>query len=192
MKLSRVAPAASAAPIAVSLPFSRLHAEHRMRHQPHVEPAVGEFAHHRVDQERHVVVDDLDHRDGLAVGGALQRHSRRSGFSARPAAVRRENRRRARRAAPDPPARSAPHPPAPRGRKAGRRSSPGCHCGGVASTAPACIDACRGRRLLPCWRQVSTAMATSRRFSGISRGRMEVFTFRACASRATHHLVTAP
>ena len=37
-----------------------LDAEHRMRHQPHVEPALGEFAHHRVDQERHVVVDDLD------------------------------------------------------------------------------------------------------------------------------------
>ena len=43
------------------------HAEHRMRHQPHIEPVIGEVAHHRIDQERHVVVDDLDHRDRLAL-----------------------------------------------------------------------------------------------------------------------------
>ena len=34
-----------------------------MRDQPDVETALGQFAHHRIDQERHVVVDDLDHRD---------------------------------------------------------------------------------------------------------------------------------
>ncbi len=61
MKLSRALPAASAAPSATSFAAVALNAEHRMRHQLHVEPALGEFAHHRVDQERHVVVDDLDH-----------------------------------------------------------------------------------------------------------------------------------
>ena len=35
----------------------------RMHDQPHGEAALGQFAHHRIDQERHVVVDDLDHRD---------------------------------------------------------------------------------------------------------------------------------
>ena len=50
------------------------HAEHRMRHQPHLEPMIGDLAHHRVDQERHVVVDDLDHRDRLALARILQRH----------------------------------------------------------------------------------------------------------------------
>ena len=50
------------------------HAEHRMRDQPHIEPAFGEFAHHRVDQERHVVVDDLDHRDRLALARGGERH----------------------------------------------------------------------------------------------------------------------
>ena len=55
-----------------------LHAEHRMRHQLHGKPALGEFAHHRVDQERHVVVDDLDHRNRLAPARFFQRH----GFAA--------------------------------------------------------------------------------------------------------------
>ena len=50
------------------------HAEHRMRHQLHIEPALGDLAHHRVDQERHVVVDDLDHRDRLALARFFQRH----------------------------------------------------------------------------------------------------------------------
>jgi hypothetical protein len=45
--------------------------QHRVNHEAHVETALGQFAHHRIDQERHVVVDDLQHRDGLqpAVGG---------------------------------------------------------------------------------------------------------------------------
>ena len=49
------------------------HAEYRMGHQLHVEPAIGDFAHHRIDQERHVVVDDLDHRDRLALARFFQR-----------------------------------------------------------------------------------------------------------------------
>jgi hypothetical protein len=51
-----------------------LNAEHRMRHQLHGEPALGDFAHHRIDQERHVVIDDLDQRDRLAVARLIQRH----------------------------------------------------------------------------------------------------------------------
>ena len=50
------------------------HAEHWMRHQQHVELAFADFAHHRVDQKRHVVVDDLDHRDRLALARFVQRH----------------------------------------------------------------------------------------------------------------------
>ncbi len=50
-----------------------LHAEHRMRHQPHRELAIGEFAHHRIEQERHVVIGDLDHRDRLVRGRELER-----------------------------------------------------------------------------------------------------------------------
>ena len=57
-----------------------LHAEHRMHHQPHFEPTVGEFAHHRIDQERHVVVDDLEHRDRLAAGRSQQRHGLAADF----------------------------------------------------------------------------------------------------------------
>ena len=62
-----------------------LHAEHRMRHQLHGEAAFGEFAHHRIDQERHVVVDDLDHRNRLACARILSASRFRSGSSARPA-----------------------------------------------------------------------------------------------------------
>ncbi len=65
MKLSR-APVVGRADRDQSVAVA-LHAEHRMRHQLHVEPALGELAHHRIDQERHVVVDDLDHRDRLAL-----------------------------------------------------------------------------------------------------------------------------
>ena len=63
-----------------------LNAEHRMRHQSHVEPALGDLAHHRVDQKRHVVVDDLDHRDRLALARVVQRHGLAADFRrARPA-----------------------------------------------------------------------------------------------------------
>ena len=49
-------------------------AEHRVRHQLHVEAALGEFAHHRVEQERHIVVDDLDDADRLAFARLIERH----------------------------------------------------------------------------------------------------------------------
>ena len=45
--------------------WSRVDRQDRMRHQPDDEAALGQLAHHRIDQERHVVVDDLEHRDGL-------------------------------------------------------------------------------------------------------------------------------
>ena len=54
--------------------------EHRVRHQPQFEPALGEFAQHRIDQERHVVVDDLDHRDRLAFARLLERHRLAANF----------------------------------------------------------------------------------------------------------------
>ena len=34
-----------------------------MDDQPRRQAPLGQFGHHRIDQERHVVVDDLDHRD---------------------------------------------------------------------------------------------------------------------------------
>jgi hypothetical protein len=34
-----------------------------MHHQANVEPAFGDHRHHGIDQEGHVVGDDLDHRD---------------------------------------------------------------------------------------------------------------------------------
>ena len=49
-------------------------AKHRMRRQTDLVLALGEFAHHRVDQERHVVVDDLDHRHELVLAGLVQPH----------------------------------------------------------------------------------------------------------------------
>ena len=50
------------------------HAEHRMRHQLYDEPPLADLGHHRVDQKGHVVIDDLDHRDRLALARSLQRH----------------------------------------------------------------------------------------------------------------------
>jgi len=50
------------------------HAEHRVRDQAHIETSFGKFAHHRVDQEGHVVVDDLDHRNRLASARGRERH----------------------------------------------------------------------------------------------------------------------
>jgi hypothetical protein len=37
----------------------------RVGDQARDQTALGQFSHHRVDQERHIVVDDLDHRDRL-------------------------------------------------------------------------------------------------------------------------------
>jgi hypothetical protein len=58
----------------------------RMRDQADTEPAVGQFAHHRIDQERHVVVDHLEDRDGFQAlaGRRLGRYEtdfRRAGFA---------------------------------------------------------------------------------------------------------------
>jgi len=44
-----------------------------LRHQPRRELAVGEFAHHRVEEERHIVVDDVENRDGPVRVLELQR-----------------------------------------------------------------------------------------------------------------------
>ena len=60
-----------------------LHGEDRMHGELHVEAAVGDHAHDRIDQERHVVVDDLEHRHGLeplvrrAGAGRGEAHARR-------------------------------------------------------------------------------------------------------------------
>jgi hypothetical protein len=47
-----------------------LHREDRMQDQADVEPLLGQLAHHRVEQERHVGVDHLDDRDRLDALGA--------------------------------------------------------------------------------------------------------------------------
>jgi hypothetical protein len=50
-----------------------------MHHEPHRQAALVELAEHRIEQERHVVVDDLDDRDRLDVLGA---HQAGAGFDA--------------------------------------------------------------------------------------------------------------
>jgi len=42
--------------------------EHRVRDETDFEFALGDFTHHRIDQKRHVIIDDLDHRHRVAVG----------------------------------------------------------------------------------------------------------------------------
>ena len=49
-----------------------LDVEHWMRDEPHREPPVRKLAHDRVEQERHVVIDDLDHADRAKAGRLLQ------------------------------------------------------------------------------------------------------------------------
>ena len=74
MKLSRALPAASGAPSALSLPPSRCTPNTgcatscTLSRRSAISP-ITEF-----DQKRHVVVDDLDHRDRLALAGFFQRH----------------------------------------------------------------------------------------------------------------------
>ena len=43
-------------------------AEHRVRDETDIEFALGDLAHHRIDQKRHVVIDDLDYRHRVAIG----------------------------------------------------------------------------------------------------------------------------
>ncbi len=43
-------------------------AEHRVRDETDIESALGDLAHYRIDQKRHVVVDDLYYRDRVAIG----------------------------------------------------------------------------------------------------------------------------
>ena len=83
MKLSRApSPLRRAVGSAVSLPgFGR--ARPRRSDGPRrrmARPRSVELAHHRIDQERHVVVDDFDHRDDF---GCRRCAAARSGFSAR-------------------------------------------------------------------------------------------------------------
>jgi hypothetical protein len=49
------------------------HAEDRVRHQLHIEPPLADFAHHRIDQKRHVVIGDFDHGDDVALARRFQR-----------------------------------------------------------------------------------------------------------------------
>ena len=48
--------------------------EHRVRHEPNVDAAVGELGHHRVDQERHVVVEDFENLDAFEMAPGRRRH----------------------------------------------------------------------------------------------------------------------
>ena len=125
MKLSRDAPSAGGAqPFEAGEPARRVarHREDRMHDQAHLDAALRQLAHDRVEQERHVVVDDLDHRDVAqklaGAGGRRDPQLRR----ARGRAPRGSSRRI--RPAPRSRARhSGRGPPAPRGRT-GRRRSP--------------------------------------------------------------------
>ena len=66
-----------------------LDGEHRMHDQANVDAALGQLAQHRVDQERHVVVDDVENRGGPqplvlgAHGGRFQPHLRGAGLALR-------------------------------------------------------------------------------------------------------------
>ena len=67
MKLSRSAPPARGrAPLKAGQTAGgvALDREDRMHDEANVEAALGELGQHRIDQERHVVVDDLEHRVG--------------------------------------------------------------------------------------------------------------------------------
>ena len=68
MKLSR-APAlgrrAFAAEREQDAALIALDGEHRMHDQADLDPPLVELGEHRIEQERHVVVDDLEHRDRL-------------------------------------------------------------------------------------------------------------------------------
>ena len=37
--------------------------EHRMDEETNVQPALTQFAQNRIDQERHIVIEDFEHRD---------------------------------------------------------------------------------------------------------------------------------
>ncbi len=75
------------------------HAEHRMRRQLHLELAVGQLAHHRIDQERHVVVDDFDHRHQLVLAGLVQAHGLAADFRRARRALARKSKARSASAA---------------------------------------------------------------------------------------------
>ena len=47
-----------------------LRRQHRMHDKPDRQAAFRQRRHDRIDQERHVVIDDLDHRDAVQPGGA--------------------------------------------------------------------------------------------------------------------------
>ena len=55
-----------------------LDGEDRVHHQPQIEPAFAQFAEHRIDQERHVVVEDVEHRDTRRRSQRHQRDLRRA------------------------------------------------------------------------------------------------------------------
>ncbi len=73
---------ALAAPFALARAFEAnevsglvaLDREHRMHQERNVETAFVEFAEHRIDEERHVVIDDIEHRCASRCGGGRQPH----------------------------------------------------------------------------------------------------------------------
>src|SRR3974377_207699 len=48
--------------------------KNRMSHQLHIKPPLAELAHGRIDQERHIVVGDFDHRDKIPLARLFQRY----------------------------------------------------------------------------------------------------------------------
>ena len=119
MKLSR-RPSPLRAPLkAISVPaVVALDREYRMDQQADSRPRSTELADHRIDQERHVVVDDFEHRHAARRRGRLEADLRRAGLALARATT--TTARRSRRALP---ARSAANPRAPHARTA-RRGNP--------------------------------------------------------------------
>ncbi len=99
--------------------------EDRMQHEPHIDALLGELGHHRVEQERHVVVDHLDDRDGPDALRAHRAGARlEADLRARPACAPAETARRLRQARQARAPRSAPDPrPARRRTSAARKLS---------------------------------------------------------------------
>ncbi len=115
-----------------------LDAEDRMRDQPHGEMPLGQLTHHRVEQERHVVVDDLDHRDRFAIAGGFERQRLEADLRRARLALAEEIPRRARRASPDRRRRNARRPQGTARAKSCARKLSGMVRWLPDSAAPAC------------------------------------------------------
>ena len=127
MTLSRAHPGAALASLRAVRRPGRVarDGQNGMHDEANVDAAFGQLRQHRVDQERHVVVDDLEHRLRCAAAPGLRAAPPyRGGCSARPACARRAGTRRRRQVRRAGAGRSAEDLPGPREQKSRRRNPP--------------------------------------------------------------------